>query len=260
MNRGNLFKYLLQVGLILTSQVMAQEPPSASVMATFSANARGMHDLTFTTPAYRSEALHFIIEGANHVAQDLHLQETLPITESNLVSYYIPPPRLAQRMGAIGNITTANYTYYFSVGNKFSFLTKTGLEKDYTKLRKDYLWPVSKMNTNAAYQMAVKFLSDASMDVQALNKDCNVHILAFTPEGDNGKHFVPVYWVYWSKPDQEGRGSMASVELFAPTKSIRQLRVEDSKYILRQPLQITNLDFLLSQTNASGEVKHHRTP
>jgi hypothetical protein len=42
---------------------------------------------------------------------------------------------------------------------------------------------------------------------------------------------------------------MASVALFMPTKTLLQLRVEDTQYILRKPLQITNLDFLLSPSN-----------
>ncbi len=252
--KGKLKRPAVVLLMILAGSAFGQDATNLVRMDKFASGVRGLHTLLFTTPAYRGAALHLIVGEANRVAGELHLQDTLPITEANLVKYYIPPPRLAQRMGAIGNITTANYTYYFSVGNKFSFLTKTGLDQDYAKLRKDYLWPMSRMDTNAAYQLAVKWLTEASMDVRALNKDCNVHILAFTPEGDRGKHFVPVYWVYWSKPEQEGHGSTASVELFEPTKTIRQLRVEDSQYILRQPLLITNVDFLLSQTNAPPKM------
>ncbi len=73
--------------------------------------------------------------------------------------------------------------------------------------------------------------------------------MAFTPEGDSGEMFVPVYWVDWTLPEQEGHGSTASVELFLPDKTIRQLRVEDAKYILRPPIVFTNLAELLSQTN-----------
>jgi hypothetical protein len=251
MNTKEQLRRLLLFSLIFFSwKTFGQDNSDFNDNGKFVSSTKAMHDLMSTTAAYRNEALRLILTEANCVATELQLQEVLPIADTNLVSCYIPSPRMAQRLGAIGNLTTSNYTYYFSVGNKFSFLTKTGLEKDYTKLRNDYLWPMSKMDTNTAYQLAVKFLSEASMDVQELNKDCHVHILAFTPEGPNGKHFVPVYWVYWSKPEQEGHGSTASVELFEPTKTLRQLRVEDSKYILREPLEITNLDFLLSQTNA----------
>lgn len=207
------------------------------------------HALVFTTAAYQKEALRLMIVGANRVARELQLPENMPITETNLLEAYITPPRMAQGMQAIGNITTSNYTYFFSVGNKFSFLVKRNLERDYKQLQKDYLWPMSRMDTNAAYQLATQFLAAVSMDVKALNRDCDVRIQAFTPEGKTGKHFVPVYWVSWVARGQEGRGSAASLELLEPTKTIRQLRVNKSEYILRKPLEIANLDFLLSQTN-----------
>jgi hypothetical protein len=207
--------------------------------------------LIFTTPGYRDEALRLVIEEANHVAQELNLPENLPITESKLVAAYISPPRMAQHLGgAIGNITTSNYTYCVSVGNKFSFLEQTHLEQGYNQLRTQYLWPMSRMDTNAAYQLATQFLAAASMDVAALNSNCIVHINAFTPEGKNGKHFVPVYWVHWLSKDPAVRGSVAEVEFIEPTKTIRQMRVTKSEYILRKSLEITNLDFLLSQTNS----------
>jgi len=152
-------------------------------------------------------------------------------------------------MHTFGNITTTNYTYYCSIGSKFSFLTKNGFDHEYGEVRQQYLWPTNRMDTNAAYQLAEKWLSEVSMDVRALDRDCDVHIDAYTPEGDGGQQFVPIYWVYWMKRGEEGHGSVASVELIEPTKSIRQLRVERPEYILRKPLVITNLDALLSQTN-----------
>jgi hypothetical protein len=205
--------------------------------------------LMFMPPGYREEALGLVTAEANVVANQLHLAEQLPITESNLLAAYIPPPRLAARLSAIGNITTSNYTYFFSVGRKFSFVTKNGFDHEYSQLRQQYLWPTNRMDTNAAYQLAEQWLSDVSMDVKALDRDCNVHIDAYTPEGGGGQNFVTVYWVYWVKGGEEGHGSVATVELLGPTKTIRQLRVERPEYILRKPLEITNLEALLSQTN-----------
>jgi len=97
---------------------------------------------------------------------------------------------------------------------------------------------------------ATQFLAAASMDVKALNRDCKLTIRAFTPEGEHGSHFVPVYWVSWGKDGKP----IASVELFEPTKTIRQMHVNKSEYILRKPLEIPNLDLLLSQTNAPAET------
>jgi hypothetical protein len=128
-------------------------------------------------------------------------------------------------------------------------VARTGLDKEYARLREESLLPMSQMDTNAAFQLAVRWLSQASMDVQALNRDCNVSVLPFTPQGPKGRYFVPLYWVYWTI-GAEGRGSVASVELFSPSESLMQLRVEDSKYILRKPLVLTNLASLFPQTNA----------
>jgi len=78
-------------------------------------------DLLFTTPAYQEAAADLIILEANRVAEVLNLPEQMPITKSNLVAVYVPSPSMAHRLGgAMGNITTSNYTYYISIGNRFS--------------------------------------------------------------------------------------------------------------------------------------------
>ncbi|MBI3853269.1 MAG: hypothetical protein HY298_23715 [Verrucomicrobia bacterium] len=204
--------------------------------------------LMATPPAYRVEALSLVVAEANRVAEQLHLPEKLPITRENLLAAYVSPPSMSQYIGAIGNITTSNYVYYVSVGRKFSFLTRTHLAEEYAQLKSQYLWPVGRMDTNAAYAVATQLLAAVSMDVKALNRDCGVRIAAFTPEGKTGAHFVPVYWVDWVKGNG-GEGSVASIELLLPTKTVRQLHVTESEYILRRPLEILDLDKLLSQTN-----------
>jgi len=204
-----------------------------------------------TTSAYRKEALQLVIDEANRVAQELNLPENLPITERNIIRAFISPPQMV-KVG-LGNITTSNYTYYVTVGDKFSYIEKhfsDVMNKDYAELKAQYLWPMSRMDTNAAFQSATQWLAAASMDVGAINRDCNVRVEAFTPEGKNGAHFVPLYRVYWTEKNGKSFAPAASVEFLEPTKNLRQLRVNKTEYILRQPLQVTNLDFLLSQTNA----------
>lgn len=233
------FSLLLLITTALSA--LAQDVTVVSNAGGFGGGTKALHDLTSVTPAYRTAALRLIVADANRVARELHLAEYLPIEETHLVASYITPPNLVERLGAIGNVTSTNYTYYFSVGRKFSFLTRTGSERDYVKLCNQCLLPMSRMDTNSAYRLAVAWLAEASMDVQALNKDCDVHILAFTPQGDNGRYFVPVYWVYWVPVGGQSYGSVASVELFEPTHSLRQLRVEKSEYIRRKPLEIEKL-------------------
>ena len=201
--------------------------------------------LLFTTPAYNSEAMRLLLDGANQMAHDLNLPEALPITRINLVAAYISPPRMAQGSKVIGNITTSNYVYAPFSGSRFS-LVRTHLQDEYLHLKKNFFWPISQLDTNAAYHTAVQIMKSASADVEALDRNCTVSMRAFMPEGEHGKHFVPIYWVSWNVD----AASIASIEFFAPTKTIRQLYVKTPEYILRPPLEITNLDFLLSQTNA----------
>ena len=204
----------------------------------------------FTTSAYREEARWLLIEEANRVARDLQLPEKLPITQADLLETYISTPRVSQMLGTFGTVTTSNYTYCVSVANRFSFLTKRNLEADYAKLKAQYLWPMSRLDTNAAFQLATQLLCAASMDVKALQRDCDVIIRACTPEGPAGKHFVPIYWITWKGKRREEIGRGAAVELFEPTKQLRQLHVLNPEYILRKRLELHNLGNLLSQTNA----------
>jgi hypothetical protein len=90
---------------------------------------------TWSVPLdYQTNALRLILTEANSVAQELDLPERLPITESDVTAKYIPAPRMARMLKTVGNITTSNYTYYCSVGYKFSFLTKKRLRQTICEL------------------------------------------------------------------------------------------------------------------------------
>lgn len=207
----------------------------------------------FTTKAYQREALRLVIEEANKVAKELQLPEKLPITETNLagtfmVGYgmsFLPP-------GMIGNVHTRDYGYFVSVGHKLSFVEGAHQNEDCIKWREQYKWPVNRIDTNHAYQLATQWMMAASMDVKALNRDCQVRVEPDSfwnaPLLKKGS-FVPIYDVFWVSPQNraEGFGDTAFVCLFAPTKTLISLRVQDSQYILREQLQFTNLENLLSQ-------------
>jgi hypothetical protein len=187
---------------------------------------------------YRKQALKLILDEANSVASALRLPEKLPITEHDIVASYITPAKLNARLKAVGNISTINYTYYVSVGNKFSFLEKHYSGHDFDKLKKEVLWPISRMDTNAAILQASSFLRSASMDVDRLNRESEIHVMAFTPGGLKAKFFVPVYWVYLVKRGEEELGSVASVQFLQSDMTLREMRVNRSEYILREPLNI----------------------
>jgi hypothetical protein len=182
-----------------------------------------------------AEIVELMIREANVVAKQLKLPEDLPITRSSLVSTYIVPRRFMGAELGLGNISTTNYNYYVSVGGKFSFLEKRPVKsagEDWSAMLVNHLSPVKAMDTNAAFCLATQWLSALSIDVTALNRDCQVAIRAWTPPGTGKQQFVPLYWVSWGHSAKPA----AMVELFLPTKTLNQLRVEEAKYILRDPL------------------------
>jgi len=218
-------------------------------ISTHSTNrVRNGNDLMTMSSGYRQVALKLILNEANAVARELNLEETLPITESNLIDSYISPPRMARLVPGFGNITTSNYIYYITVGNKFSFLEWTRLQEELPVLEKKYLLPLDKMNTNAAYEIATQLLAKVSINVSALSRDCDAYIVPLVPTGETGKHFVPIYTVYWQRKREVG--SAAEIEFLVPTKAVLALHVMKSEYILRKPLSVPNAEPLLSQTNS----------
>ena len=242
---------LLSVAGVLPAAPADELPPG--VPSPIGPDGKYTPALMFTTKAYYDEAFRRVLQEANRVATELRLPEKLPITESDLVGRYINPFGYAHVQKAIGNVTTRNYTYYLSQGNKFSYLEGTHQDADCRRYQRLYTWPQSRMDTNEAYQFATQWLAAVSMDVAALNRDCAVIV---QPDRDyvhppQGK-FVPVYYVCWRKRNT-GAGRVADVpagvRVFTPDQTLLQLRVEDPKYILRPPLVFTNLEFLLSQTN-----------
>lgn len=195
----------------------------------------------FTTRLYRDAALDLVLQEANQVARELQLPEELPITRSNIVTGYIDPFGASYIERFIGNVTTKNYAYYVSVDDKFSYLEGTHRDEDGWKYSAEYSWPVSQIDTNLAYQQATQWLCQARMDVAGLNRDCE---MVSQPDRDYchsppGK-FAPLYDVFW-KQKTGRKDNVAEVTLFTPTKALMEMRVEDTKYILRAPLVFSNL-------------------
>jgi hypothetical protein len=221
--------------------------------------------IMFTTPAYIGEATRLVLLEANKVASELKLADDLPITKENAQQIYISPFGMCWVDKTVGNVETANYIYYVSQDDKFSYLEGTHQNEDSQKYMRQYQWPVSEIDTNFAYQQATQWLSAVSMDVNALNRDFHLIITVDTDfvKAPSGK-FVPIYYVAWCKKWKPVPGieytqtpewdSVASVRFFAPTKTLMQLRVEDPKYILRSPLVFTNLAELLLGTNSTTRV------
>ncbi len=216
--------------------------PAAAGLANSRGEDAAPHGSSFTTLAYEDAAFKLVLNEANVVARELRLPEKLPITPSDVVEKYIDSYGMARLTRAVGNISTSNYTYYVSVDNKFSYLESANQQADRLKWYREYSWPISRLDTNAAYQLATQWLTAVSMDVGALNRDCTLHIRpVFVSGNGTTERFLPLYWVYWTK-EGKGHGSEAVIEVFLPAKRLIQLRVENTKYILRKPLRVPKPD------------------
>lgn len=204
---------------------------------------------TFTTKLYQAAAFQLVLQEANQVAKDMQLPEELPVTETNVTGAYIGSFGYNYSVRSIGDVTTKNYYYGVLRGDKFSHIIVANYEQTCMKLQDGNKLPIAQMDTNAAYQLAIKWLAAAHMDVKGLNRDCKAHI-ALSPR-ENGvmnlgdvpeKEFVPMYYLWWTSPENDAHGDdSAYVELYLPTKSLLQFVVNDPKYILRRPLVFTNL-------------------
>ena len=235
------------------SIVQAQERASANkISASDEYVLKQLSDWQFTTRAYQEEALRLLLREANDVSKQLNLSEQRPITKSNLIEVFISPPALV----ALGSITTSNYVYYASIGRSLSGFDHRNRAETFNRAKEEFNWPIDRMNTNKAFQIATQIMESAGMDVLSLNRDCSIEIVVSRPERAGGTHFVPNYWVTWRKPGKV----MANIEFIEPTRSVRQLRVWDNKYILRAPVVFTNLAELLDQTNqpAATNSPHSR--
>jgi hypothetical protein len=210
------------------------------------------------SPAYRQEVSRFLLQEANLSAAELSLPDNLPISAENISRLMIYPPRLAKNAHGIGSVITSNYIYSVTCAYKFSGVTRAHLQLEDNQLKTKYILPMDQMDTNAAFQLATHYLSLASMDVTALNRDCKIHIT--TSICPDYEHFTPLYYISWVKR-KERFGNAASVEVFLPDKSLRQLHVYKPEYILSQPVEITDSEFVNLPTNAPpGQIRSFGLP
>jgi hypothetical protein len=212
--------------------------------------------MRFTTKAYHDEALRLVIDEANAAAKDLRLPEKLPITTTDVKSSFISPFGYAYQNKKIGNITTERYFYGVEQGNKFSNVTITDYDKHCSEYRELYHWPLNKLDLNGALRLATNWLAALHVDMRRLNEESNVKCeLSQFWNGLEHREMplesncVPIYYVSWIPKNQaQNSNSLAMVELFLPTKTLLQLAVYDQKYILRKPVEFTNLNVLFPGT------------
>lgn len=261
-NRVNRAMFLVCCNLLMFIMPLSAQLPFAVEQVTIANKYKN----AFTTPAYQKEAFALLLQEANAVAKDLHLPEPLPIDPSNGVSGFVSPFGFAFNSKSLGSIDTSNYHYYVAAGCKFNHVAIANYDDVCRSFCEQFVWPIDRVDTNNAYLLARQWLEDAKMDVKALNRDCQLHVM-IDPFWNDVRHgavgknrtFVPMYVVSWMtreklSDDEAAFGIKADVQLCAPTKTLISLLVMDPKYILRKPLIFTNLEELIGAGNVPWKL------
>jgi len=216
-----------------------------------------------TTLAYQSAAMQLMVGQANFDAQQLHLQEPLPITvpaNTNEWHLAMPPD------GVTGTLTTPNYFYRFNAGKLVSIQRKPSARGSLANSENQ----VSLIDTNGAYQLARQWLAAISVDVPALESKYPPTVLQVTTSraGTRGRiaarnrdraaatnavvsapRPVPsLFRVIWggkrAAGAQSGAAEAATVEILGSTKQCLALRINPN-LLAAPPLQVTNAALLL---------------
>lgn len=211
-------------------------------------------DRHFTTRAYQQEAGRLMVQEADHAAKALHLEDNQPIAGTRIKSVGATPFGFFYPAGLMGSVATTNYTYRFLNGAKLDTIELENSEEVWRNLQ-DELLPADKVDNQAAYQLATQWLASLSVDVAALNRDCQLTVasspvLNYVGSGNKPirRMFAPTYDVMWKTPDGPPGSPGAFVRLYLPDKMLIQLNIDDPKYILRPPLVFTNLAALFPGT------------
>jgi hypothetical protein len=203
-----------------------------------------------------------MIAEANRIANTLNLDEELPITKTNLTfKWFIPA---GKTYGPLGGIETRKYAYAMDVkdgGVVCSSVLRKGYE-DFLAAQKQFVWPISRYDTNHAFRLATNWLTAAGFDVDSLNRDCYVKIDWLGERSWTGSHFFPHYIVCWHQRSETfhvPKGTdVAVVEFIEPLKRPRTVRVSYSAprsgYHLRKPVETVDFIALLTPENSREAV------
>lgn len=180
-------------------------------------------------PHYREHAVKLMLQEVNSEAKLLNLSEDLPITEQNALEIIVGPPGLAEFVDGAGSIMTPNFHYTLTADFRLKFISPLKFDKpvERLQLKEKCLWPVERVDTNAAHQIAIQSLKLLYADVNALERDCTLTVTFWHPDESDQQHFVPLYFVGWIKDKQP----IADVELLEPGHSIRKVSLRPP-YIL----------------------------
>jgi hypothetical protein len=244
--------------------------------------------LTRPSLAYRTVAVEKLLREANIVSEQLKLPTPHPIQPSDANIRVRPPwfsksdstnmslskaDRIrAATFFASGVVESANFAY--SLGgpencryvHRFKIKDEDSIFDLYPELAKT----PALIDTNGAYQLATQWLSAISVDVPALERKYKLNYYQWffwgRPEDLTADHWtyhaptttnrtmLPIFDVNWG----DAGSPAVKVTILGTTKELMELRMEDSSFVRRPPLIITNAMEL--NTRPDPPVKHLERP
>lgn len=118
---------------------------------------------------------------------------------------------------------------------------------DYSKaIRSGEASPMTERHHNAIYQLAVKFLSAASVDVASLENDSwaiDIETLKLANSAS-----IPLYQIHFYQG--EDADELAYVEVLEPASELEALRIGKPEYLKRGSLSVPNGEHLVAPTDS----------
>jgi len=215
------------------------------------------------TAAYKYVALAVMLTNCNVFMQQTHLPLDHPITQKEVSSWSVTPPRL---MGFGGSVVTEKYFFGFGHDHFANFWQKEFRSASWPEgiMKQHERWSKmpSQTGTNEVRQLALNWLTDLGVDVATMEKKypCKIKQRFFYQNGSGNLESqsdanVPLPIVEISLGSIPIRGHpgydypAVTMTIFGPTKELIEYHLMDDALMLRPKLEIKNAEQLLTISN-----------
>jgi len=236
-----------------------------------SLDAAAIRSLSTISPAYKEAAARQMLQEVNYFVRQLKLQEPLPVTDSNAIIDVEPPSS-----AGLGSVETRNFYFsfpghdrqpmtngfgavWFLERGKLAYIKRKnpfarwddGTSGNPAMFRKLMAMPC-RLDTNTAYQLATQWLASVSVDVGELEKkyrpiSAQVIIKETFDSLEASNLFynkkLPIFDVTWGGPEDQDSPPVG-IKILGPTKELISLRMEDTRFSKRPPINIPHAEEL----------------
>ena len=208
------------------------------------------------TAAYKYVAMAVMLTNCNLFVQETHLPIEHPITQKEVSSCSVSPPRL---MGFGGSIVTTNLFFGYGHDHLANFWQKefrSNSEQGIKEQHERWAKMPSQVGTNEVRQLALNRLADLGVDVATLENKypCKITQRFFYQNGGGleaqSKVMLPVFEISWGSIPLRNRPEYSlpavTMTVFGPTKELIEYHLLDDSLMLLPKLEIKDAEKLLN--------------